>query len=214
MLTSRDASSLVIDMLCDQAGGRNATVACFYFDFGVQKEQSPTSMLGALLKQLVGGLDETPEEISRVYRDQKSSIGRRGPQLADIVMMLQTTASRKRTFICIDAVDECLPRHLGKLLDSLHRILQMSPNTRIFMTGRPHILDEVRNRLTGRVRTIHITPRRHDIIGYLYTRLGEDTTQDAMDSSLKEDILKKIPENISEMFVEAGIPNGLFQVIH
>jgi len=213
VLTSRGASSLVIDRLCDQAGGHNATVACFYFDFGTQKEQSPISMLGALLKQLVGGLDETPEEISRAYRDQKSSIGRRGPQLADVVTMLQTTISRKRTFICIDAVDECLPRHLGKLLDSLHRILQMSPNTRIFMTGRPHILAEVRNRL-GRVRTIHITPRRQDIISYLYARLDEDTTPDAMDSSLKADILKKIPENISEMYVEAGIPKGPPHVVH
>jgi len=50
LLTSRDVSSLVVDSLCDQAKERNLAVSCFYFDFASQKEQSPTSMLGALLK--------------------------------------------------------------------------------------------------------------------------------------------------------------------
>ena len=47
VLTGYNVSSLVIDTLCDQAGGQNATIACFYFDFATQKEQSPTNMLGA-----------------------------------------------------------------------------------------------------------------------------------------------------------------------
>jgi len=51
VLTNCDVSSLVIDELCDKAGGQNATVACFYFDFATRKEkQSPTEVLGALLK--------------------------------------------------------------------------------------------------------------------------------------------------------------------
>jgi len=47
--------------------------------------------------------------------------------------------------------------------------------------------------------TIRITPRRNDIISYLHTRLDEDTRPDAIDSSLKADILRKIPDDISEM---------------
>ena len=129
MLTNRDDSSLVIDSLCDQAGGRNATVACFYFDFAAQNEQSPTNMLGSLLKQLVCGQGEIPEEISRAYQDQQNAIGGRGPQLSDIVKMLQTTSLNKRMFICIDALDECVERHRVKLLDSLNQILQGSPST-------------------------------------------------------------------------------------
>ena len=71
MLISRDASSWVIDELCDQAGGQNATVACLYFDFTTREEQSPTSQLGALLKQLVWGLEAIPLEISLAYQDKK-----------------------------------------------------------------------------------------------------------------------------------------------
>ena len=64
MLRICDVSSLVIDSLCDRARGQNAAVACFYFDFAAQKEQSPASVLGALLRQVVSGLKEVPEEIA------------------------------------------------------------------------------------------------------------------------------------------------------
>ena len=194
---------MVIDRLCDEARGKYVAVACFYLDFAAQKEQSTTSILGALLKQIVGGLEEMPGEISQAYEDQKKVIGGRRPQLGDIVKMVQTTSSKKLTFICIDAVDECAAEHRVKLLDSLDRILQKSPATRIFMTGRPHIQAEIGNRLSGRVASITVTPRRGEIVGYLRTRLMEDTNPNAMDSTLEADILRKIPENISEMYVEA-----------
>jgi len=189
----------VIDCLCDQDGGQNATVACFYFDFAVQKEQSPASTMGALLKQVVGGLDEMPVEISRAYQKQKKAIGGRGPRLCDIVKMLQKTCSKERTFICIDALDECVPENRVKLLDSLSQVLQKSPGTRIFATGRPHIRPEIRRRLAGRTMCLSINTKTGDVIRYLHSRLEEDTTPDAMDSSLEADILRKVPEDISEM---------------
>ena len=213
MLTSRDVSSLVIDSLCDQARGQNVAVACFYFDFAAQKEQPPTSMLGALLKQVVGGLEGVPVEIAEAYEDQKKVIGGRGLKLSDIVKMLQTTSSEKRTFICIDALDECVAEYRVKLLNSLNKILQKSPGTRIFVTGRPHIQGEIWKHLSGKVKTIRVTPKRDDIISYLRSRLDEDTTPDAMDSSLEADILKKIPEDISEMYVKSTTLRKLSQVV-
>ena len=205
MLTSRDVSSLVIDRLCDQARGQDVAVACFYFDFAARKEQPSTNVLGALLKQVVDGLEEIPGEISRAYRDQKKVIGGRGLQLSDIAKMLQTTSSERFTFICIDAMDECAAEHRVKLLGSLDKILQKSPGTRIFMSGRPHIQAEIGERLSGRAATIAITPRKDDVVGYLRTKLREDTNPDAMDSSLEVDILRKIPEDVSEMYVEVTI---------
>ena len=202
VLTSRGVSSLVIDRLCNQARGRNVAVACIYFDFAAQKEQSSTSVLGALLKQVVGGPDKVPEEVARAYEDQKKVIGGRKPRLPELVRMLQTTCSERHTFICIDALDECVPGHQVKLLSSLNQILKESPTTRIFVTGRPHIQVEIGKRLPGRVTSVPITPRQDDIISYLRSRLDEDTISDAMDSSLEADILKKIPKEISEMYVQ------------
>ena len=199
MLINCDVSSVVTDSLCDRAKGQEVAVACFYFDFAAQKEQSSASMLGAVLKQIVSGLEKVPKEITQAYEDQKKVIGGREPQLDEIVKMLQSTAGEKPTFICIDALDECAAKYRIKLLDSLNQILQRSPGTRVFVTGRPHIRAEVGNRLSGRVMAIRITPRRNDIISYLNNRLDEDIRPDAMDSSLKAEILKKISDDIAEM---------------
>ena len=156
-------------------------------------------MLGAVLKQVVSGLEEVPEEIARAYENQKRSIGGRGLLLTDVVKMLENTASRMRTFICIDALDECMAEYRAKILDSLNQVLRGSPDTRMFLTGRSHIEAEVGRRLSGRGTAIRITPQRHDIISYLHSRLEEDMTPDAMDGSLKADILNKISKDVSEM---------------
>jgi len=198
VLTGCD-SSLVIDNLGDRASSQGVVVAGFYFDFAAQAEQSPASMLGAVLRQVVSGLEEVPKEIVKAYEDQKQVIGGRGPRLADIVKMLQKTAPMKRTFICIDALDECVAQYRVEILDSLNQIQRVSPGTRMFVTGRPHIEAEVGRHLSGRGRALRITPRRHDIISFLHRRLDRDIRPDAMDSNLKADILKKIPEDVSEV---------------
>ena len=138
-LISRNVSSVVIDNLCNQARGQNAIVACFYFDFAAQNEQSPVSMLGSLLKQLVFGLEEIPEEISKAYNDRKNAIGGQGPQISDILNMLQATTSGKRVFICIDALDECATEH--------HEGLQARGVTvQILLEDRRVAADECRQR--------------------------------------------------------------------
>jgi len=203
VLTSYDISSMVIENLCSQARGRNSTIACFYFDFAAENEQSTAGVLGSLLKQLVFGLEEIPEEISEAYEDRKNAIGGQGLQISDTLKMLQIASARKRALICIDALDECAAEHQVKVLDSLGQLLQQSPGTRIFLTGRPHILPEIERRLGERVTSMSISPKRDDIATYLHSRLAADTTPDAMDSTLEAEILEKIPTDISEMYVEA-----------
>jgi len=205
VLISHDDSSLVIDRLCNQARRQNIAVTCFYFDFAAQKEQSATSMLGSLLKQMVSGMERIPEEISRAFQEQKKAIGGCGPPLADIVKMLQAVTSSQPTFICINALDECVGVQRFKVLDSLKQILEKSRRTRIFVPGRPHILAEVEKRLARQVKNLSIGPRKGDIITYLRARVGEDETPDAMDVSLEADILERTPESISDMCVGAII---------
>ena len=106
-----------------------------------------------------------------------------------------------RTFICVDALDECAPEHRVVILDSLGQILRGSPNTRVFMTGRPHVRCETKERLGGAVIFISIKPTRHDVLWYLRERLREDTMPGIMDSKLEADIMKIIPERSSETYV-------------
>jgi len=188
-------------------------VACFYYDFASREAQSPTNMLGSLLKQLLRGLGTIPVEIVQKFRDQKKAIGGRRLQLPDIVKMCAAVTSLQRTFICVDALDECVPRHRLEVLGALGQILQGSPNTRIFMTGRPHIRGDVESELGGRTTNVPIVSREDDIITYLRARLGKDTTTEAMDSCLEDEIMRSIPEEVSEKCVPSWIPETCCTVV-
>ena len=205
---------MVVDRLCDQASGQNTAVACFYLDFAARKEQSVTSILGSLLRQVIGAMEKVPEGITRVFHEQKKVVGGRRPRLLDIVEWLQAVTSSLRTFVCIDALDECAAVHRVKLLNSLQQILQKSPSMRVFIIGRPHIQTEVEKRLAGRVISVSLGPSKDDIVEYLRVRLEEDETPDAMDESLEADILEKIPENMSEMYVSAMLLGSPPHKIH
>ena len=188
-----------MDRLSDQSRGKNTAVTCFYLDFAARKEQSVAGILGSLLRQVLSGMEKVPEEITRALEEQKLANAGRGPKLPDIVKMLQTITSSLRTFICIDALDECAAAHRIKLLNSLQQILETSPHTRIFIIARPHVRAEIEKRLPRRVISVLVGPSKSDIMEYLRLRLDEDEAPEAMNESLEADILEKIPENMSEM---------------
>jgi len=192
---------VVVDYLCDRVIEQDMAVACFYYDFASREAQSPTNMLGSLLKQLLSGLGAIPEEIVKKFRGQKKAIGGRRLQLPDIVKMCATVISLQRTFICVDALDECIPKHQLEVLGALGQILEGSKNTRIFMTGRSHIRGVVERELGGRTTSVSIEPREDDIVKYLLARLEKDTAPQAMDRSLENEIMKNIPEETSETCV-------------
>ena len=183
---------------------RDTAVTCFYFDFATRKEQSPINMLGSLLKQLVSRFNPIPKAIVQEFQEQKKLIGGRGPQISGILKMFHTIATTKRTFICIDALDECAPEYRVVVLDSLGQILRGSPNTRMFMTGRSHVRCEIERRLGRAAVSILIKPMEDDVLRYLRERLRNDTTPEIMSDTLKMDILKRISKTSSETYVKEG----------
>jgi len=196
-----DNSSLVIDRLCDEAVEGNPTVVCFYFDFAARNEQSSVNMLGSLLRQLVSGQREIPEVVARAFQKEKMSIGGRGLQVSGILKMLQTIIATRRTFICVDALDECVPDHRMVVLESLGQILQGSPDTRLFMTGRSHVRSEVERGLSGSAAFMFILATEDGVLRFLREKLRKDTIPGVMSSKLEEDIMKSIPTISSETYV-------------
>ena len=169
-----------------------------YCDFLAQQEQSTTNMLGAMLKQLVSR-GRVPQHIREAFRKAKREFGGRGLLLPDMVEILKVTiTSLPRVFICIDAVDECTPKHRRDILDSMQEIVRASSNTRVFLTGRPYINDEIVRRFGEAVR-IPLSPPKGDIESYLEMRLDGDPDPNAMDDELRADIMKIIPEKVSEV---------------
>ena len=201
MLTSSNVSSLVIDKLCDQARRQSTVVVCFYLDRASQEEQSPADVLGSLLKQLINGLDKIPEEVLDVFREEKMGVGGRALRCAQIEKLFRTITSSQRTIICVDALNEYRVMDRLKLLNSLREILQKSPGTRLFLTGKPDILSEIKTQLGRTVTVVSIATTKDDVISYLHARLDEDPAPDAMDSILKADILNIITQNVPTMYV-------------
>jgi len=201
-LTDWGDSSQVIDKLCDEAVEDNTAVACFYFDFASRNEQSPVNMLGSLLRQIVSGLEGIPKTVVESFRNQKKVIGGRGLQVAGILKMFQTITATKRTFVCIDALDECAPEHRIAILESLGQIVLESLDTRIFVTGRSHVRSEVERKLGGAAAFVLIEPTGDGIIGYLRERLRCDTTPEMMSSALEHNIMETISQTASGTYVE------------
>ena len=168
-----------------------------YCDFQAQQEQSTTNMLGAIIKQLIsrGGI---PEYIREAFREAKKEFGGRKLRVLDMVEILKKAiGSLPRVFICTDALDECTAKHRRELLKSLQEIVRISPNIRVFLTGRPHIEDEILKYFSGALR-MPLCPTDADIKSYLKMRLDDDTDPNAMDDELRADIMRIILK-ISEM---------------
>jgi len=109
-------------------------------------------------------------------------------------------------FICIDALDECLPKHLPELLGSLRDIVRESPTTRIFLTGRPYVKGAIQKYFAGAV-VIPISPNVDDIRNYLEMKLDRDDDPEAMDNELRVDIVEGVLNKMSDMCVGAfGLP--------
>jgi len=151
-------------------------------------------MLGAILKQLVS-VGDMPGHIQQAFRKRFSD---RGLRLPDIVRMMKETISLlPLVYICIDALDESTPKSRQELLESLRDIVRESPSARVLFTGRSHVQEEVKKYFTS-VITVPVSPTEGDIRIYLGSRLDRDPEPYAMDDDLRGDIMRVIPDVISE----------------
>jgi len=126
--------------------------------------------------------------------------------------MFQTIADTRPVFICVDALDECLPEHRMVVLKSLSQILQRSLDTRIFMTGRPHVRSEVERELGTAATFIFARATQDGVFRFLSEKLRKDTMPNMMSSTLEEDIMKSIPAISSETYVETRLRLKLPQI--
>lgn len=175
-------------------------VACLYCDYRGQKEQTPVGMIGSLLKQFVTALPKIPKEIAEAFLAAQGHIGGRAPRLSRILGMFpRVLACFRQAFICVDALDELVVEHRSEFLCGLRQILEKSNNTKLFLTGRSHIQPELENRTPSAMSVISIQPSMDDIKNYLETRFNRDPDSEAMDASLRLEIMTKITQEFSEM---------------
>jgi len=194
---AENLSSLVIDGLRDKAGEEGHAIAGLYCDLRDQRGQTATNIMGAILKQLL----VRREVLGHVKKER----GGQGLRLPDMVQMLKRAVTTlPQVFICIDALNECLPGHLPELLESLEDVLRESPRMRIFVTGRPEVEAEIIRYFPTAV-IVPISPKPHDVERYLEKKLEMDPEPEAMSGTLRADIIRVILERVSKTCVGACI---------
>ena len=201
MLTRSQISSLVIDTLSEQTYGQNIAVLSLYCDYQAQKDQSAVNMIGSLLKQIALGAVGMVGEIKNAFEKSRQG-GGKGLRLPEMVgLFVKTIGPLERVYICVDAVDELVPQHRSEFLRALRQITQEALNTRLFLTGRPHIRMELDKHLTKEAYTVHIVPDQEDIAKYLSRKMDDDDDRDPdlMTENLKNDIMRTMLEKASEM---------------
>ena len=158
-------------------------------------------MIGGLLRHIALGEVGNVGEIQNAFEKSRQGGGKglRLPEMLDL--FVKTISSLERVYICVDAMDELLPQHRSEFLRALQQIIHEASNTRLFVTGRPHIRGELDKTLTRGAYTIHIVPDQGDITRYLSRKIDDDDSRDPdlMTENLRNDIMKIILEKASDM---------------
>ena len=164
-----------------------------YCDYRDQSNQSIVHIVGSILHQLLNGADllQFPIELNQQLEDITKK--RSKPGLDDILNMVKCLLPQlKCAFVCIDGFDELEKNTRVRLFEVLKGLLG-SNKISVFLTGRKHIQDEVRARLPVTRRSeIEIHASLEDIEKYVIQEINRDLDSEAMDQTLRRDILKKI----------------------
>ena len=106
-----------------------------------------------------------------------------------------------RVYICVDAMDDLLPEGRFEFLDALQQIVQDALNTQLFLARKTHIWAEPDKYLTEGAFTTNTAVCQGDITRYLSWKMGDGDARDSdlMTEDLKNDIMKTMLEEASEM---------------
>ena len=178
----------------------NIAIACLYADYKDHSNQTLAHILGSLLRQiLTTALKSIPDEVIKNLNEIQHRGGKAGSE--DILALLKMRLQQLEcTFICIDAVDELERGVQVQLLEVLREL--DTKNTRIFLTGRDHIEDEIKKRLQiVQQYKIVISASQQDIQEFLGQQIKHDPNPDAMDELLAKDIVDVIMKKCQGMYV-------------
>ncbi|GAB1202930.1 hypothetical protein APSETT445_001554 [Aspergillus pseudonomiae] len=189
--------SIVIDRLRELMPLGSIGLAYLYGDYRDQRAQSVENILGAIVKQLLAHLSETPQGILEIY---ETRVKQENPlSLPDAERFLDIACEQfSRVYICLDALDEL--RDQRSLLISLQA---RSSSVQLYITGRPHVQVQVERHLKEK-REILIEAHDDDIRRFIDLEIGgpNDIEPDAMDEKLRMDIQNKVIESAKGLLVQ------------
>jgi NACHT domain len=192
-------TSLVVDHLCAKFQNDDSVgIAYIYCNFRRQQHQKPKDLLASLVKQLAQRRPFMSGCVETLYRRHSSE--RTRPSLEEISKVLHTVVKDfSKTFIIIDALDECQTsdRGRGKLVSEMFN-LQSGKGVCLFATSR--CIPEVEKEFQGSL-SIEIRASDADVQRYLDSHMSQLPSCVSQSSDLQEEIKAEIMNAVDGMCV-------------
>ncbi|KAJ7574226.1 ankyrin repeat-containing domain protein [Mycena floridula] len=200
-------SSIIVDHLQSRSGPDMA-VLYIYCDYTRQTDQTPTQLVGTLLKQLVQHQSSIPDHILALY-DNYSSRGA-FPTSAELLTALHTEASfYHRVYIILDALDESSESNQARKLFlsvcSGQGPWSLSDHIHLLITSRDILLIAQEFHTAPR---IPIEAHADDLETYIKGRILSDIKLERLikgDVTLEAEIIDKVVTKAAGMFLQAQL---------
>jgi Cdc6-like AAA superfamily ATPase len=173
----------------------NAGIAYLYCNFRSQYEQTPESLLASLLKQLVQGQPSVPDNVKALHSQHKRRQSRLS--LDEIAIALHSIIGLyPRTFIIIDALDECQERCRTRFLSKIFS-LQRETGINLFTTSR--YIPEIMEKFEGSI-SLEVCAHSEDVRRYLDSRILSLPPFVQRSAGLQEEIKTEIVKAVDGMY--------------
>lgn len=173
-------------------------VAYVYCDYKDQAVQTASNLVACLARQVIGRPTALTQQLEELYRKLEQQ--KRRPSLDELKKLLVSLCNLyERTYILVDALDECEANRERRLLLP---VLEVLPNTstRLFVTSRPNNEDIFHS--FGRAPQITIAAPELDLHRYTIERIEE-----------RRDFLTKLTPELKEKITStvSAAASGMYE---
>lgn len=184
------ARSRVVDYLEDYQRSNSETyVTYLYCDYQRTRSYSVTALVGALVRQLLCGFQNIPDQISYLVRHAHVRLRRSSCRMEEIKQVMQfLTPYVKRLFLCIDALDE-----YNDAIQLVAACREFPVSTSFLFIGRPSISRAVKYSFARTVERV-LVHQTADINAVVSVLLDKDKSYwpGLMPKLLRDDIVAEV----------------------
>jgi len=123
--------STIVEEVTTFCATRSHELAYFYFDFNDVEKQIVDNFLRSVILQIFIRRSDIPSDIQSLYDQCRGSQPTREALVATLLSLLKSST---RTYVLIDALDECSER--SEMVNLLKQLINLSDNMNLLITSR------------------------------------------------------------------------------
>ncbi|KAF2453530.1 hypothetical protein BDY21DRAFT_424471, partial [Lineolata rhizophorae] len=197
-------AAIAVDQLLKSVQNSSVGVAYVYCNYKAQEEQDASSLLAAILKQLVQAQPSTSEPVERLHK--KYSTQGTKPSLDEVFGALRDVLTHySAVHIVIDALDECRDNDRDQFLAKL-RDLQAGRDLRLMVTSR--FITEIEDGFREALR-LEVRASNEDVKRFVAGQICRLPRCIRRDPALQDMVQEKVAEAADGMFLLARLLTDL-----